>query len=252
MTPARYLLLIFLCCSACVPAAVRYVVIDNAGGGEKLSIEGDGMQENHSGPDEEHVDIIGIRDFNLDGVDDALVSTWNGGTCCTPEFSVVSVVNGGLIVAGVDVDAYEVTIEEIGGRYFLRHTGPDLSQLFSFDGAEVTRHSEIPNLAALVEVHGPGGVYIDEAPPEKLVFDIDDDGHDDTIACPVWTRWGSLLCDMPLPDGGTQSAHSGCARVGVLATKNNGYHEFVCDFDTVITFDGRQWVEKSDPKGRVF
>lgn len=165
---------------------------------------------------------------------------------------MVSVVNRGLIVADVEVDAHQLTIEEFGGHDYIRHTGPDGAKRFTFDGAAVTVHTEIGNLAALVEVRGPGGVYIDEVPPEKLIFDVDDDGRSDTVVCTVWTRWGSLLCEMPLPDGCTQSANTGCARVGVLATRNNGYHEFVCDFDTVITFDGSKWIERSDPKDRAF
>lgn len=50
MTPAKYRLLVLLCWSTCAPATVRYEVIDETSGGEKLSIEDVSTQANYSGP----------------------------------------------------------------------------------------------------------------------------------------------------------------------------------------------------------
>ena len=249
---APLVMFVLLCCSDCVFASISYEEVDLENGRQMLSVETTDPQKTYAGPEEEKVQIIAVKDFNQDGMDDALVSAWNGGTCCTPEFSVVSIVKGNLVVAAIDVDAYELTVEEDNGRFYIRDTQPHQARLFAFDGESVTVHKTIHNLEALVEIEGPGGLYIDEVAPVPLVFDVDDDGESDTIVCDVWTRWGSLLCRMPLPDGGTQNSIMGCDRVGVLATKSNGYHEFVCNFDTVITFNGEKWIHKSDPNKRGF
>jgi hypothetical protein len=252
MKCAQFMLFLLLCCSDCVFAAIHYEEVDLENGREMLSVETTNPRKTYAGPEEDIVQIIAVKDFNQDGIDDALVSAWNGGTCCTPEFSVVSVVDGKLVVAAIDVDAYELTVEKEQGHFYIRDTQAHQAQLFAFDGVSVTVHKKIHNLEALVEIDGPGGLYIDEVPPAILDFDVDDDGENDTIQCDVWTRWGSLRCRMPLPDGGTQVSVTGCDRVGVLSSTSNGYHEFVCNFDTVITFNGEKWIEKDDPKRREF
>jgi hypothetical protein len=249
---AHFALLLLVCCGDCVCASISYEQVDLEDGRQMLSVETTDPQKTYAGPEEEHVDIIAVKDFNQDGIDDALVSAWNGGSCCTPNFFVVSIVKDKLVVAAIDVDAYVLTVEEDKGRFYIRDTQPNQARLFAFDGERVAVYENIPNLEALVEIEGPGGLYIDDVEPISLVFDLDDDGKKDTIVCDVWTRWGSLRCRMPLPDGSTQNSSTGCDRVGVLASKSHGYHELVCNFDTVIMFNGEKWVEKADPANRKF
>ena len=233
-------------------ASVEYSVVDEDSGGKILVIEDTATGMKYDGPKEQYVDIRGKKDLNNDGIDDVLITTWNGGSCCDPEFTVVSLIAGKVISAALESDTDNVIIEHDRQRYYVKVLEPDGARLFSFDGISMVFFRKIGNLVAVKEVYGPGGKYIDEEPPLKLMVDVDNDGKEESVTCEVWSRWGSLRCDMPLPDGTIQSSHMGCARFGMLKSTNNGYHEFVCDFDIVITFNGKRWVEKSDPKSGEF
>ena len=235
-------------------ASIEYSTIDKEPRVEMLVVEDTETGNTYSGPQDQEVHIQGIRDFNHDGIKDALVSIWNGGTCCAIEYSVVSLIDNQLVSANLEESTQDtiITIETEGDSFYVKATEPDFSRMFSFNGESMVLYKTIDRLASVKEIHGPGGVYIDELPPMKFVFDVDDDGKDETLSCEVWTRWGSLRCELPLPDGTRQSLNNGCERFGALKTMNHGYHEFVCNFDRVITFNGKQWVEKSDPSSKAF
>ena len=205
------------------------------------------------GPENDRVYIRDVRDFNKDGLKDALVATWVGGACCPEDHYVVTLKNGKLVVLKMESDhSSEKYIKEINGTFYIVDERPDHADYYFFDGKHLSLSKTVKGLATLKEVHGPGGVYIDEQPPKVIVFDVDEDKIEEQIICSVWTRWGSLLCELPLPNGENQVSHTGCWRFGVLPSRHNGYHEFVCNFDTIITFDGKRWVDKSSPKEKVF
>ncbi len=205
------------------------------------------------GPKDYRVYIKEVRDLNRDGLKDALVATTAGGTCCPDNDYVVTLKKDKLVVVQMEADFMsEKYVKEEDGKAYIVDKRPDQADYYSFDGRHLFFSKTVKGLETLKEVHGPGGVYIDEQPPEVLVFDVNEDKIEEKIVCSVWTRWGSLCCELPLPDGETQVSHTGCWRFGVLASMNNGYHEFVCNFDTIITFDGKRWVDKSSPNGEKF
>ncbi len=205
------------------------------------------------GPKDYRVYVKDVRDLDKDGLKDALISTTAGGTCCPDDNYVVTLKNDQLVVLKMESNFMaEIYVTEEDGKAYIVDKRPDHADFFSFEGRHLSFLKTVKGLETLKEVHGPGGVYIDEQPPEVLAFDINEDKIEDTVICSVWTRWGCLLCELPLPDGETQASHTGCWRFGVLPSMNNGYHEFVCNFDTIITFDGKKWIDKNSPNREKF
>lgn len=214
---------------------------------ETLIVKDSRSGKKYQGPRDYSVQIVTVRDFDRDGIKDALVTTHGGGTCCPVEYHLVTLKKGRLIIADLEADFSLKYVKEENGRLYLVDQKTDRAEYFSFSGGKLQLTKTVKSLQALKEVRGPGGTYRDELPPEILVFDINDDKTDEEIVCNVWTRWGSLLCELPVPGGGVQELHTGCMRFGVLAGSSHGYHEFVCNFDTVVTFNGSRWVNKAFP-----
>ena len=245
-------LFITLFVSTTAHASVEYSIANLDAEGQMLVVKDSVTEKEYDGPKEQYVDIRGVKDFNNDGIDDVLITTWNGGSCCDPEFSVVSLIDNKVISAALESHSDNVTIEQEKQRFYVKVEESDGAKMYSFDGASMVLLRTIGNLPALKEIHGPDGKSIDDVPPMELVVDVDDDGKDDSVSCDVSTQGGGLVCGLPLPDGKTQSLNGVCERFGMLKSMNHGFHEFVCDFDTVITFDGAQWVGKADPKSKAF
>jgi len=87
------------------------------------------------------------------------------------------------------------------------------------------------------------------APDDAVVlsFDLDADGKPDEISATLWERWGRLFWRVRFADG-TESGDSGhnCKRLGVLPELTLGRHDLVCDFDTRLKWDGKQYVAEQE------
>lgn len=197
------------------------------------------------GPANQIVKIENLVDFDADGVDDALVSSSTGGNCCPPEYSVITIKNNQIKKVDLDYDWNDVSVIDESNKYLISVKSIKNTIIYRFNGEKLLTERVIPQLPALKEVMGPGGQSLEDRKPQVLEFDIDEDGEDEVINCPVWERWGSLLCVVPVRGSEPQELSIGCDRFGVLASVNNGYHEFVCNNDLIITFDGKKWTEKT-------
>lgn len=235
--------------SAPAKPSVSYTVEVDPTTDEKSLVVSLGEQR-FKGPSDAYVEVVSERDFDRDGVMDALISTWVGGTCCPEEYSFVSVKDGALIVAGIEhpygtstaANAEYSVDEEAGVPLVFEKTDAE-TFVYRFDGHSAVRVRTVPGLTALAEIHGVGEIYY--SGPEKtrsLSFDLDGDGHLDEVTCEIWTRWGSLVCALPLPHGKSQTLQNGCQRLGVLEASSHGYKQIVCDNDTIIRFDGTSWT----------
>lgn len=191
--------------------------------------------------------IEAVKDFDHDGKLDALLVTSCGGNGCPEDYQIVTLKNDKLVVADIKSDFSIKYVKKDRDQIYIVDQKIDYAHYYVFDGKKLVISKTEKALKAIKEVRGPG-VSTDTKPLKTLVFDIDQDKKPDRIVCNVWTRWGSLLCKLPLPDGKRQQSSTGCNRFGVLPSTNNGYHEFVCNFDTVVTFDGSRWVEKQSPE----
>lgn len=194
------------------------------------------------------IGLVGEADFDGDGRADTVVIASTGGNCCPSEIYFASVRHGAIVTAQVGATWGLPAIVDRGGTWAVtfRAVGQGVG-VWGFDSNKVivlvppARHI----LAATAEVTGPGTITTDTA-PRTLLADLDENGEPESIACEVWSRWGSLLCALPLPGGGTQKMATGCERLGVLASVTHGRHDLVCGDDLVLRFDGRRWEEASD------
>ncbi len=144
--------------------------------------------------------------------------------------------------------------------------------IYEFNGKELSilRWSEPPYLQAMKEVHSrefqPGweedidrnlegstendllgsissmfkGINIDENLKKVMKFDLNGDSTIEYISCGYWWRWGELSCDI----SGLTISHrvpQGCKRLGILPTKSNQWHDLVCDYNTILRFDGVEY-----------
>jgi hypothetical protein len=210
---------------------------------QHLVVESDG--EILIGPAAAIVSVAEERDFNGDGVMDALVSTSGGGNCCPETYMFVTVSNGKVITSELDDGWAAYTVIEENGQLLVQQKMGEATYLYKFDGKEAVIVRTIPKLTAMKEIEGVGALYTGDVKQKTLSADIDMDGKADTITCAIWTRWGSLAsCTLPLPGGKSQFLEYACDRIGVLKTTRNGYREIVCNNDTVIYFDGKAWRTK--------
>ena len=83
---------------------------------------------------------------------------------------------------------------------------------------------------------------------EKMEFDLNNDGYPEKFKCKLWHRWGRFFCT--IIDGKTKKiinnfSNFGLKRVGILATKTNGYNDLILEHSTIIKWDGEKysWTE---------
>jgi serine/threonine protein kinase len=203
--------------------------------GKRLEVPGDV-------PGQTPVALIAQKDFNGDGVMDALIEVTHlyGGSGEWGESMFITIADGKIVFAPVA----EGTIVEEGRRFMVKAESDDATDYWGFDGQKAIMVRSVPHrkLAAITEFRTKGGLKDNEV--ETLETDLDMDGKSDRITCHISTRWGMVTsCVLPLPGGRTQEVELRCVRVGVLKTQSNGYRELVCNNNAVIRFDGNVWVQ---------
>lgn len=184
------------------------------------------------------------RDFNGDGIVDALISLYGGGTCCPPTYAFLTIYKGEAFVSALDEDGgwagYSVSEER--GYPVVAQKHLETTDYWRLKGTTAVKVGSRPKLKAFAEIYGFGPHYVGPEESATLKVDIDDDGIIDSITCGIWPRWGSLTgCELPVPGGGGQTLKYACDRLGALKRVRNGLHELVCNNDTVVYFDGTRW-----------
>lgn len=189
------------------------------------------------------------RDFNGDGIVDALISFHGGGNCCPPVYAFLTIYKGKAFAFALNEDWAEYSVNEERGYPVVAQKHLEAPDYWRLEGTTATIVGSKPKLQAMAEIRGVGALYLGpEDETLTLSVDIDDDGVIDSITCGIWPRWGSLTgCELPLPGAASQTLDVSCDRLGALKTVRNGMHELVCDNDTVIYFDGKNW--RTDKEG---
>ncbi len=200
------------------------------------------------GSGDDHV-IIAQKDFNGDGVTDALINSVScGASACHDSYGFTSIADGKIVTAPV---ANGVIIEE-GGRFLVKSITDDATTYWGFDGKKTIKVRRIPHqrLKTIAEIgkKDENANIFDVDENGFLEVDMDMDGQPDKISCKFWWKVGYQFCTLPLPGGASQKIdfnQLSCYRFGALKTQSNGYRDMVCNDrnkDTVIRFNGTDWV----------
>jgi hypothetical protein len=199
------------------------------------------------GPSAYILNIEFQKDFNLDGIMDALISTSGGGNCCPSTYMFVTVAEGKAVTAELDDEWADYSLIEQDGQLLVEQKTEDLTNTYKFDGKTAIKlnTAKKPVLKTIAEVHGVGPMYTGNEESKILRADLNMDGKQEKIECAIWPRWGTISCYLPLPANSTYSTEN-CDRVGVLESTRNGYRELVCNNDRVIYFDGKKWIMQED------
>ena len=134
-----------------------------------------------------------------------------------------------------------VALENVDARYGKTKLG-ERTFYYEFDGKElsISRWSEPPYLQAIKEAHVQQFFDFDDfgqKPIEVMTFDMNRDGNAESVICGYWSRWGVMTCDIH-GENFSYRIPLGCKRWGILPTKTNQWHDLVCNYDTIIRFDG--------------
>jgi hypothetical protein len=215
------------------------------GSDSKLTITKDGNVI--EGPSAYHIDVEFQKDFNQDGIMDALISTSDGGNCCPDTYMFVTVAEGKVVTAELDYEWADYSVIEKDAQLLVEQKTEDLTNVYKFDGKTAIKLStaDKPVLKTIAEAHGVGPMYSGDEETKIFRADLNMDGKQEKIECSIWPRWGTISCYLPVPAGSTYSTEN-CDRVGVLESTRNGYHELVCNNDRVIYFDGKKWVMQQE------
>lgn len=186
---------------------------------------------------DQYLSIDAQKDFNGDGVMDALITTHNQGSGGIHETMFINVAGGKIVVAPVNLHSFKI-VEE-GGRFLVKSESDDATEYWGFDGKNAVKVRSVPHrkIETIAEIRGED---------ETLDADLDSDGKPDRITCNFWRKEQVYTsCTLPLPGGKTQDirfTNANCNRLGVLKTQSNSYRELVCNNNAVIRFDGKAWV----------
>jgi hypothetical protein len=206
--------------------------------------------------------VVDQRDFDGDGFVDALVENilGCGGNCCPNGFFFVSNVGAGRFeVSDEFADSWgDPVIEKWKGRWSVVVTssieGIDQQRLCAMTRrfvlesgkpvlVEEWRRKEMESIAEIrSECFDPKKV--DET--QSIEYDLDGDGKKDQIISKYWSRWGSMMWSIEFADGKKYSSDLGCKRIGVLATKTNRVSDLVCDQDTILRWNGREYEDQAE------
>lgn len=213
--------------------------------------------------------VTDARDYDQDGHTDALVThiAACGGNAAGDSFLFISYKGGGIFQrshefgsncsddpkielwkntwsvvitstnAGVNTDLPVKKTE----RYILRN-GIAIKVEES-----VTSTKELPAIAEIrsKEFDLPES---NESEVKYLLFDLNRDGVKDMIECKYWARWGLLRCKVVGANGKAVSAEIQAKRVGILKSTTKGWHDIVCDFDSVFQWDGNEYAPRAATK----
>lgn len=145
--------------------------------------------------------------------DDPVIETWKGTRT--------------VLITSNSEGAGNTKAEELRERYVL-----------SAGKAVLVERSERKELVAIQEMRSDVFSSGDKARKEKLSFDIDNDGRNDSIEFEYWERWGRMNWSARFARGDVFESEFTCKRLGILQSISNGHRDLVCDHDTILKWTG--------------
>lgn len=199
-----------------------------------------------------------VEDFDHDNLDEALIgyNAGCGGNCCGSQYLFVDVASDGAVRSTEwsvsDWAGPDIVETEAGWRITVvdPHAGfnSHLSRTAQTFTLAEGRLVELDRVEA-IELPAIAEIRSESERTTQLVFDLDADGHDESIECTFWDRWGVFLqCSLSsaLGEPGVPIENLGGKRVGVLASTTSGWHDLVADFDAIYRWDGETYVHDAD------
>jgi hypothetical protein len=203
------------------------------------------------------LEVVDQRDFDGNGFVDALVShvaACGGNAVANTFFFVSALGNGRFEISDEFASSWgDPIIEKWKGRWSVVVTSSnegvnqqrpvEITRRFVLESGkavqvEEKRRKDIASIAEIrSEIFDPNKV--DET--HSLEYDLDGDGKKDQIKTTYWARWGRMFWTVEFADGKKFSSDTACKRIGVLKTKTNGVSDLVCDQDTVLRWNGREY-----------
>ena len=195
------------------------------------------------------LEIIYQGDLDGDGLNEAVVSSHQGGNCCAPYYFVVSHRGDGFFSVHHhdSMYGYEIKVKnvEYGPLIEVLDTIASLEHpirheeliAFRFTEGKLEVVSQLINNAlipALVEITGQDVQENDKF----ILFDVDRDGIDEEILASYWARWGvANIVEIETSSLGPVTFSIGCSRIGFIATTTNGLHDVVCGRSDILRYD---------------
>ena len=226
---------------------------------DKLYAKVDGFEYKIDLPNDMCLDIIAQKDFDQDGIDDALVENIQacGGNAIGNSYFFVSYQGTGFFTVtnefGTSVweapkiekwkgaqsvviidnnsgfnDAAPYTVKE---RYILKQ-----------GKAVRVESAKKQEVSVLKEVRNSD--FYDDTDPDRTIvmeYDINNDGREEQFHVRYWERWNAVLFELYI-DGKMYECSSGDHRVGILSTTTNGYHDIVIGDNLVYKWNGRTYA----------
>jgi hypothetical protein len=205
--------------------------------------------------------IVEQRDFDGNGIDDALVEVNAcGGNCCLNTYLFATYAGNGYFQTS---DTFGYTLEkpqlqEWQGMWSVLVSTESFD--VNTDRATETRQQFILDSGRAVEIYGAERRELislhdlraedfetgEQGAVLEMVYDLDGDGLEDRIKGSLWERWGRVLWQVEFGNGTAFQSNSACRRLGILPTMTHSVHDLVCDFDTIYRWTGDGYTASSN------
>jgi len=207
------------------------------------------------------MEIVDQRDFDNDGMNDALVKNIEacGGNGALNSFFFVAYKGAGYFSISSEFgncwddpviekwnNQWSVIVESTNGEGYSNDKSITVRERYIFkDGKAIMVESlSKSSLSVLKEIVATEFSYDNPDEIKKILYDLDSDGKLDTIICSFWERWGEILWDVHFASGIITESNQGCDRIGILNSKTNGVNDLVCGEDYVFKWNGEDYVGK--------
>lgn len=206
--------------------------------------------------------VIDQRDYSDNGWNDALIKkiTGCGGSASVDTFYFAAYLGDGHFeLSDRFGNSYgDPVIETWRGRSSVIVTShnegintyppEEVRERFILDSGQALRveKSERKEIEAIVEMRSDEFDIQKFDETVEIYFDLNGDGTEDRISGRLWNRWGRILWTVNLSTRELPESNIGCKRLGILETQTMGFHDLVCDHDTIFRWNGEKYASASE------
>lgn len=217
-----------------------------------------------TGDDQDNLRCISIfdeRDFDGDGLEDALIVdiVSCGGNCCSTSLFFCTYSKNGKFIETEEFGSTwdDPIIERWNGKWSVKvvseHEGIDITEMSEITERYILKnkkavrveYEDAKPIQAILEMTSESFTEREKRIDvgKKIAYDLDNDGYADIISGEYWHRWGRMNLKIKFADG-KEYIGGAVKRIGILPTRTRGVNDIVCDFDQVMVWDGKEYVDK--------